>query len=77
MPGVNPIARLLARHTVRVPAASALDLGTGNGMQALAAARHAGDVVATDVNPRALAYAELNARRKLCAGTDPGRSPQP
>src|SRR5438270_327403 len=39
----------------------ALDVGTGSGVQALLAARHAREVVATDVNPRALAYAELNA----------------
>jgi hypothetical protein len=62
VPGVNPIARLLARHTVREPVAEALDLGTGNGIQALLAAAHAGAVVGTDVNPRALAYARLNAR---------------
>jgi hypothetical protein len=38
-----------------------LDLGTGCGIQALLAARHADHVVATDVNPRALAFAEFNA----------------
>jgi methylase of polypeptide subunit release factors len=61
VPGVNPVARVLARHTIRLPVGSALDLGTGNGMQALAASRHAEHVLGTDVNPRALAYAELNA----------------
>jgi methylase of polypeptide subunit release factors len=61
VPGVNPIARLLARHTVRDPVADALDLGTGNGIQALLAAGHAEAVLGTDVNPRALAYARLNA----------------
>ena len=39
----------------------ALDVGTGSGVQALFAARHAKHVVATDVNPRALAYTALNA----------------
>ena len=39
----------------------ALDVGTGSGVQALLAARHARRVVATDVNKRALLYAELNA----------------
>lgn len=62
VPGVNPVGRLLARLTVRTQAATVLDLGTGNGMQALVAAARAGEVLATDVNPRALAYAELNAR---------------
>ena len=51
----------LAHLTVRRPVATALDVGTGNGIQAILAARHAEHVVATDVNERALAYAELNA----------------
>jgi len=41
---------------------SALDLGTGSGIQALHAARHADRVVATDISRRALRLAELNAR---------------
>jgi methylase of polypeptide subunit release factors len=40
----------------------ALDLGTGFGFQALLAARHAHRVVGTDINPRALNFAALNAR---------------
>jgi SAM-dependent methyltransferase len=55
-------ARLLAALTVRRQTASTLDLGTGSGVQALLAARHSRRVIATDVNPRALAYAALNAR---------------
>lgn len=39
-----------------------LDLGTGNGHLAMLAARQAGRVVATDVNPRALNLAAFNAR---------------
>jgi methylase of polypeptide subunit release factors len=39
-----------------------LDIGTGCGIQALVAAGHAVRVVATDVNERALALAELNAQ---------------
>jgi methylase of polypeptide subunit release factors len=39
-----------------------LDLGTGCGIQALHAARHAGHVVATDISARALEIAALNAR---------------
>ena len=39
----------------------ALDVGTGNGVQALLIADHSEHVVATDVNPRALGFTELNA----------------
>src|SRR6202012_5020333 len=39
----------------------ALDVGTGSGVLALLAARHAREVVATDVNERALAFGRLNA----------------
>jgi methylase of polypeptide subunit release factors len=47
--------------TPRVRGARVLDVGTGSGVQALLAARHASHVVATDINPRALAFTELNA----------------
>jgi methylase of polypeptide subunit release factors len=57
----TPTASWLAALTPRRRAASALDVGTGNGVQALLAARHSGHVVATDVNPRALAFTEINA----------------
>ena len=50
----------LANLTVRRPVARALDVGTGNGIQALLASRHAEHVVATDVNERALAFARFN-----------------
>jgi methylase of polypeptide subunit release factors len=59
--GINPPAGLLANLTVRRPIGSALDVGTGNGIQALLAAGHAQRVVATDVNPRALAFTRFNA----------------
>jgi SAM-dependent methyltransferase len=59
--GVSPPARVLAALTVRLPVERALDLGTGNGLQALFAARHARHVVAVDVNRRALAFAAFNA----------------
>src|SRR5690606_12405129 len=52
--GVGGASTTLAGITVRTPVASALDLGTGSGIQALHAARHATRVTATDVNPRAL-----------------------
>jgi methylase of polypeptide subunit release factors len=47
--------------TPRVRGARVLDIGTGSGVQALLAARHASQVVATDINPRALAFTEVNA----------------
>ncbi|MFI5548765.1 methyltransferase [Streptomyces sp. NPDC051738] len=52
--GVGGASTTLAGITVRRPVASALDLGTGSGIQALHAAQHATHVTATDLNPRAL-----------------------
>ncbi|MFE1442804.1 methyltransferase [Streptomyces sp. NPDC058739] len=52
--GVGGASTTLAGITVRTPVASALDLGTGSGIQALHAAQHATRVTATDLNPRAL-----------------------
>ena len=49
----------LAGATVRRPIGSSLDLGTGCGIQALFAAAHSDRVVASDVNPRAVALATL------------------
>jgi hypothetical protein len=57
--GVSPASISLARLTVRGPVASALDLGTGCGVQALHLTGHAERVVATDVNRRALGLAAL------------------
>jgi SAM-dependent methyltransferase len=59
--GVMPPSLALMRLTPRRDVDSVLDLGTGSGVQALCAARHARRVVAVDVNPRALEYTELNA----------------
>jgi SAM-dependent methyltransferase len=59
--GVSSPARVLAWLTVRSPVERALDLGTGNGHQALLAARHADQVTAIDINPRALRFAAFNA----------------
>jgi methylase of polypeptide subunit release factors len=55
--GVGPATRTLASLTVRRPVRRALDIGTGNGAQAVLLARHADEVVATDINPRALELA--------------------
>lgn len=59
--GISPAATSLAELTVRTPVRSALDLGTGCGVQSLHLAGHVDHVVATDVNPRALWLAGLNA----------------
>jgi SAM-dependent methyltransferase len=59
--GPTPPTRALASITVRRPVGSALDLGTGSGIQAILAAAHAERVVGTDVNPRALRFARFNA----------------
>ena len=60
--GISSAATSLAQLTVREPAGRALDLGTGCGVQALHLTDHVADVVATDVNERALAMTRLNAR---------------
>ncbi len=60
--GISEASSSLARLVTRRPVGRALDLGTGCGVQALHLAQHAREVVATDVNPRALAMARLTAR---------------
>jgi methylase of polypeptide subunit release factors len=59
--GVYPPSATLANLTVRRPVATALDLCTGCGIQAILASRHAEHVVATDVSERALGFAAFNA----------------
>jgi Methyltransferase small domain len=61
VPGVHRPSVALAHLTVRGQGERALDLCTGNGIQAILLAAHAEHVVATDVNVRALAYAAFNA----------------
>ncbi|WP_403024270.1 methyltransferase [Salinibacterium sp. GXW1014] len=60
--GVGGASRTLSGLTVRDRVGSVLDLGTGCGIQALHAARHADRVVATDISSRALELARLNSR---------------
>lgn len=57
----TPTAYWLASLTPRRHVRRALDIGTGNGIHALLAAAHAERVVATDVNPRALAFTQISA----------------
>lgn len=59
--GVGGASTTLAQVTVRDPRDRVLDLGTGCGIQALHASRHARQVVGTDISVRALAFARFNA----------------
>ena len=66
-PDVNRVMPLLpdsfdfVGSVSRKPVNSTLDLCTGSGVHALVAARHSKHVVATDISPRALRFAEFNA----------------
>ncbi|MFF6907103.1 methyltransferase [Streptomyces sp. NPDC012389] len=68
--GVGGASTTLASITVRTPVASALDLGTGSGIQALHAAQHATRVTATDLNPRALEFTRLTLALSGAAPAD-------
>jgi methylase of polypeptide subunit release factors len=59
--GPTSASLVLARALPPGPLGAALDLGTGSGLLALRLVRVARRVTATDVSPRALAYAALNA----------------
>ena len=59
--GVGGASTTLSALMISTPIGRALDLGTGCGIQALHAARHAGHVIATDISERALELAALNA----------------
>lgn len=57
--GVGGASTTLAGLTLRDPVQRALDLGTGSGILALHLTRHATEVTATDLNPRALHFTRL------------------
>jgi len=59
--GVHGPSLTLSHLTVRRSVETALDVGTGSGVQAILASRHAGRVLATDINERALGFAAFNA----------------
>lgn len=59
--GVGAASSTLAGATVRRPVATALDLGTGCGVQALHLSTHAERVTATDLSARALRFAATTA----------------
>ena len=60
--GASPASTTLAQLIPRTPRASALDLGTGCGIQTLHLAGHCDRVVATDLNRRALDLAAISLR---------------
>ncbi|KAA1428235.1 DUF7059 domain-containing protein [Nocardioides antri] len=66
--GISPASTSLAQLTLRHDVGSALDLGTGCGVQAVHLAGHADRVVATDVNRRALDLARFNAELNEVGG---------
>lgn len=59
--GISSASSSLAQLTMRGPVGRSLDLGTGCGVQALHLATHSREVVATDVNRRALRLTRFNA----------------
>ncbi|TCO52534.1 DUF7059 domain-containing protein [Actinocrispum wychmicini] len=60
--GIGHASLSLARATIRRTVGTVLDLGTGSGVQALHASRHATRITATDVSARALALASATFR---------------
>jgi hypothetical protein len=59
--GIGASTLTLANLTVRKSCRLIMDLGTGCGFHALLASRHSERVIATDINPRAVGFAEFNA----------------
>ena len=69
--GTGGASTTLAQVTVRDRVDRVLDLGTGCGIQALHATRHARHVVGTDVSRRALDFARFN----VALNSGPGHGP--
>ena len=70
VPGASPSASRVERLTIRRPVRKALDVGAGSGLQALLAAAHSEQVVAVEVNERALGYNRFNARLNKVSNID-------
>lgn len=60
--GIGSSTLTLANLTIRKQSRQTLDLGAGCGIHAFLAAGHSNSVIATDLNPRAVRFAEFNAR---------------
>lgn len=58
--GIGHASATLVQSTARRPVKTALDLGTGCGIQTFHLLRHAQKVVATDISERALAFTRFN-----------------
>ncbi|MGW9414802.1 DUF7059 domain-containing protein [Arthrobacter cupressi] len=72
--GIGQASTTLVQSTIRRPAARALDLGTGCGIQTFHLLEHCGHVTATDISERALAFTRFNLLLNADAlGLDPGR----
>lgn len=56
----NPTSRFLRRFSIQRHSRATLDLGTGSGILSLYASQHSDRVVATDLTPRAVAFANFN-----------------
>jgi methylase of polypeptide subunit release factors len=69
--GVGGASTTLARWTPRTTVGTALDIGTGCGVQAFHLALHAGAVTATDTSERCLRVARLNALLNAGAADGP------
>lgn len=68
--GAGGASANLAQLVTRRPAGRALDLGTGCGVQVLHLAGRADEIVATDLNPRALELARLSWELSGVAGVE-------
>lgn len=64
--GIGGASTTLTSWTIRRAVGSALDLGTGCGVQALHLGDHTRSVVVTDLSERALAFARFNAALNEC-----------
>ncbi|KUP26791.1 DUF7059 domain-containing protein [Kocuria rhizophila] len=72
--GIGGASTTLVQSTPRRPVATALDLGTGCGIQTFHLLAHAGHVTATDISERALATTRFNLVLNAPAlGLDPER----
>ena len=72
----TPTAYWLASLTLRRRVARAVDIGTGNGVHALLAARHADHVVATDINPaRPEVHRDQRSAERIRQRRDAARQP--
>ncbi len=71
--GIGQASLTLAQITMRAPVQSALDLGTGCGIQTFHLLSHARHVTATDISVRALAFTRFNLLLNAPAlNIDPG-----